>query len=951
MNKTDFIRLIANVTMLESEQLSEIKAMIRLYPYFQAPFVLSAKTTPTTENITRAAVRTLDRKVLRRLIDADFNETDRKSDINDLQLDSEDINIFDKLSESNLQNNKNHSETEKSHNKHHEEGKTDLRQYDALPDFNTTESYTKIHDFEKTLFHETTESEISNEIEKQTEEIANSHIHGVEHNKNTPEWQDTENEITKPLEFISNDGAKEIGENIENQIIENSITKSQTFENPTFENPYSENSTFENPTFENQVAENQVAKNQIENSNFFDTIDSSDNSSDNSLEVKVESITSPEVNFVTEIKVENIEVPEIKFEENTEKAEINTGNFFDAFDDTTYITADGAGNLHTVDDVEPTLYHPQEEINLAEYASVFDTEFDSTSFHQYGENDEDKDYVFDVDCHNENEFINYDSLYSDTYYGDEKTESNNINGNTNIPNEIVNEASGGISNEVINEVANQDTSQIISENNSQESVNQVDTAFVEEKIDAKTTENHIQEPVNFFDNLVENLPEPSKVIAKSAIEEAKNILKEDEKARQQEEILAQIEKDNLNLHEHAFAFDDEFDRSEFHNIEDLDHENEQVFDLNAHHEHETVDSNTVISETNHLNLHEHAFAFDDEFDRSEFHNIAENDHLEAITLDVIAHESDEFFNYDNLYNDGAEVTNVSTDTAEDEIVKPEIIYTKPLVASETLNETVLVAKNQEVKTENFFDNLAENDSITETNHVSLQPLTENAETFISKKPTESRNEENHENDATNIADEKLEFDDPDTFFAEDIQKAVKEHHDFNILENIAEYDKMEKLDEAYQKFDDSRFGTDIFNYQKNQWITEQYHAMPENSQKLFTSDTGFVEEFWNYKQNVEQQKVLYDEKKKDQAALIDKFLSESPQLNIDRQRMEDGNATDLSEFSTSKDTAKFVVSEQLALIYARQGKKSKAISIYENLALKYPEKSSYFATQIENLKI
>ncbi len=920
MNKTDFIRLVSNITILESEQLSEIKAMMRLYPYFQSPFVLNAKTTPTTDNITRAAVRTLDRKVLRRLIDADFNETDRKTDINDLQLDSEDINVFDKLGESNSQS---HSETDI---KSYEEGKKDLRQYDALPDFNTTESYTKIHDFEKTLFQETTELEISNEIsiatDRQTEEVENNHVYNIENNTNIQEWQDTENEITKPLIFTNDDG-KEVVENIENQVVEKSIEKSPN-------------------------SEKQISDKQIENSNFFDTIDSSDNS----LEVKVESIASPEVNFVTEIKVEDIEVPEIKFEENTEKTEVNTSNFFDAFDDSTYTTADGAGNLHTVDDVEPTLYHPQEEIDLAEYASVFDTEFDSTGFHQYGENDEDNDYIFDVDCHNENEFINYDALYSDTYYENEKTENNNINGNTNITNEITNEIEGGISNEVINEVANQDTSQIISENNLQESVNQIDTVLVEENLGLKTTENHIQEPVNFFDNLIEDLPESSKVAAKSAIEEAKNLLREDEKVGQEEEVLAQIEKDNLNLYEHAFAFDDEFDRSEFHQIEELDHENEQVFDLNTHHEHETVDSNAVVLETNHVNLHEHAFAFDDEFDRSEFHNIAENDHLEDITLDVVAHESDEFFNYDNLYNDSIEkISHLSTDKKEDEIIEPEMIYIKPLVASETLNETVLIANNQEVKTENFFDNFAENDSITETNHVYLQPPIENAETFNSKKPIESMNEENYENYDSQISDEKLEFDDPDTFFAEDIQKAVKEHHDFNILENIAEYDKMEKLDEAYQKFDDSRFGTDIFNYQKNQWITEQYHAMPENSQKLFTSDKGFVEEFWNYKQNVEQQKVLYDEKKKDQSALIDKFLSESPQLNIDRQRMEEGNATDLSEFGTSKDTSIFVVSEQLALIYARQGKKTKAISIYENLALKYPEKSSYFATQIENLKI
>ena len=88
-------------------------------------------------------------------------------------------------------------------------------------------------------------------------------------------------------------------------------------------------------------------------------------------------------------------------------------------------------------------------------------------------------------------------------------------------------------------------------------------------------------------------------------------------------------------------------------------------------------------------------------------------------------------------------------------------------------------------------------------------------------------------------------------------------------------------------------------------------------------------------------------RKTDQAELIDRFILANPRI---------GPVTDRSEKPLEDISKQFVedtgglVTETLAKIYVTQGYYSKAIDIYERLSLKYPEKSSYFASQIENIR-
>ena len=80
--------------------------------------------------------------------------------------------------------------------------------------------------------------------------------------------------------------------------------------------------------------------------------------------------------------------------------------------------------------------------------------------------------------------------------------------------------------------------------------------------------------------------------------------------------------------------------------------------------------------------------------------------------------------------------------------------------------------------------------------------------------------------------------------------------------------------------------------------------------------------------------------------LIDRFIREQP--HIERKRTGFFNPDDLSEKSNTY--SEDIVSETLAKIYLQQGKKEKAIEIYQKLNLLYPEKSAYFANQIQNLE-
>jgi len=95
----------------------------------------------------------------------------------------------------------------------------------------------------------------------------------------------------------------------------------------------------------------------------------------------------------------------------------------------------------------------------------------------------------------------------------------------------------------------------------------------------------------------------------------------------------------------------------------------------------------------------------------------------------------------------------------------------------------------------------------------------------------------------------------------------------------------------------------------------------------------------------EEIKSSIDEDKKKKLDLIDKFIENNPKITPIAK-----DATFPVIDVISVDTS-HLMTETLARVYLEQKKYSKAIQAYEILILKYPEKSSFFADRISDIKI
>ena len=81
--------------------------------------------------------------------------------------------------------------------------------------------------------------------------------------------------------------------------------------------------------------------------------------------------------------------------------------------------------------------------------------------------------------------------------------------------------------------------------------------------------------------------------------------------------------------------------------------------------------------------------------------------------------------------------------------------------------------------------------------------------------------------------------------------------------------------------------------------------------------------------------------------LIEKFIAEEPRISPPKTTFFNPSESAIRSNIDEEE----IVTETLARLYARQGNITKAIKIYEKLSLLFPEKSRYFASQIEKINL
>ncbi|UUF16388.1 MULTISPECIES: hypothetical protein [Flavobacterium] len=310
-------------------------------------------------------------------------------------------------------------------------------------------------------------------------------------------------------------------------------------------------------------------------------------------------------------------------------------------------------------------------------------------------------------------------------------------------------------------------------------------------------------------------------------------------------------------------------------------------------------------------------AFEEEKTESSFNEPAE---IENITVEAIVNESVLTPSEEEILDTFKEVTETEEETIEVEteqtILTPseeEILNTFKEVpeVEEKTTDTII---EKPVTKITFFDEVVEDDEIEE---VHVDPIEESIIVSIKEASTVTFEEPiiaEEPKDETEL----LEFEIPKIEVPESVKEAeenleigkpidfVREKHSFQEWLQLA---KAEPIDRSSDAPKDA-----------------------ETDEKKTTEVTEIVS---------------VEEEKKKKAEIIDRFIETNPKISPIKPTM----STPPISFNINEEENSYLMTETLARVYLEQKKYTKAIQAYEILILKYPEKISFFADRISDIKI
>jgi len=179
----------------------------------------------------------------------------------------------------------------------------------------------------------------------------------------------------------------------------------------------------------------------------------------------------------------------------------------------------------------------------------------------------------------------------------------------------------------------------------------------------------------------------------------------------------------------------------------------------------------------------------------------------------------------------------------------------------------------------------------------------NEESIINEEPTETEIPEN-----VKIAEEHLEIGKPLDF-------SINEKHSF---QEWLQLSRTEPIDRSKDVLEEDE-------------ITQEANTIVEPTAEPVSQ--------------VKEEEIFDPKRKK--AEIIDKFIETNPKISP----IKPSGTSPMVQLGINNEDNSYLMTETLARVYLEQKKYTKAIQAYEILILKYPEKISFFADRISDIKI